>query len=125
MHPWRPLRLTHRKSEEIHSMIRIFNERRDLVLELLKDIPGFRTNVPEGAFYVFPNINYYFGKSNGTLTINNAKDLCLYVLEQGHVALVPGDAFGNPNCIRLSYAASKDQLIEAIRRIKEALKGFA
>jgi len=113
------------KSEEIHSMIRIFNKRRDLVLDLLKDIPGFRTNVPEGAFYVFPNIKYYFGKSNGTFTINNAKDLCLYILEQGHVALVPGDAFGNPNCIRLSYAASKEQLIEAIRRIKETLKGFA
>jgi len=113
------------KSEEIHSMIRIFNKRRDLVLDLLKDIPGFRTNVPEGAFYVFPNIKYYFGKSNGTFTINNAKDLCLYILEQGHVALVPGDAFGNPSCIRLSYAASKEQLIEAIRRIKETLKGFA
>lgn len=113
------------KSEEIQSMIRIFNERRDLILELLKDIPGFRTNVPEGAFYVFPNIKYYFGKSNGSFTINNAKDVCLYILEQAHVALVPGDAFGNPNCVRLSYAASKELLIEAVRRIKDALKAFA
>lgn len=113
------------KSEEIQSMIRIFHERRDLILELLKDIPGFRTNVPEGAFYVFPNIKYYFGKSNGSFTINNAKDVCLYILEQAHVALVPGDAFGNPNCVRLSYAASKELLIEAVRRIKDALKAFA
>jgi len=113
------------KSEEIMKMIRVFNERRDLVLDLLKDVPGFRTNIPEGAFYVFPNIKYYFGKSNGSFTINNAKDLCMYVLEKGHVALVPGDAFGNPNCIRLSYAASKELLIEAVNRIKNVLSEFA
>ena len=113
------------KSEDIRYMISTFLERRDLVLELLRDIPGFRTNVPEGAFYVFPNIRHYFGKSNGSFTINNAKDLCMHVLEKGHVALVPGDAFGNPNCIRLSYAASREQLVEAIRRIKDTLEAFA
>ena len=95
--------------------------RRDLVLELLSDIPGVKTYVPNGAFYIFPDVSHYFGKSDGESTIKDADDLCLYLLEKVQVSLVTGDAFGAPHCIRLSYAASDEQLREAIRRIKEAL----
>jgi len=97
-----------------------FLERRDLVLNLLKDVPGMKTNVPQGAFYVFPDISYYFGKSDGENVIKDSNDLCMYLLNKAFVALVPGSAFGDPNCIRISYAASKDVLIEAIDRIKKA-----
>lgn len=109
------------ESEELKAMVKAFNERRDLSLELLGEIPGVKTNVPEGAFYIFPNVTHYYGKFNGDVKINNSTDLCFYLLNKVHVALVPGDAFGNPNCIRFSYATSKEKLIEAIGRIKKAL----
>ena len=102
-------------------MIQEFKTRRDLVLKLLDDVPGFITNTPEGAFYVFPNISAFFGKTLKGKTINNATDFSLYLLEEALVATVTGDAFGNPDCIRISYAASQEQIIEAIKRIKEAV----
>lgn len=102
----------------IKFMIDEFHKRRDLVLELLGDIKGFNLNVPEGAFYVFPDISSFFGKTlNGTL-INNASDFALYLLERANVATVTGEAFGNDNCIRISYAASEKELREAMARIK-------
>jgi aspartate aminotransferase len=97
-----------------------FLKRRDLVLNLMKEIPGMKTNVPEGAFYIFPDISYYFGKSYSGYNIKNSHDLSMYLLEEGNVALVSGDAFGDNNCIRFSYATSEDKLIEAVKRIKEA-----
>lgn len=109
------------KVDDMKIMVKAFKERRDLLLDLLKDIPGFKTNIPNGAFYVFPDISYYFGKSNGNHVINNSKDLCMYLLDTVYVALVPGSAFGNPDCIRFSYATSKDNLIEAVKRIKKAV----
>ncbi len=108
-------------SEDLKKMLNAFNERRNLVLELLKEIPGIKANIPDGAFYVFPDISDYFGKSDGEKTINNSKDFCMYILEKMYVALVPGGAFGNPDCVRISYATSKELLIEAISRIKKAL----
>ena len=96
-------------------------ERRDMVLELLKEIPGVKSPTPEGAFYVFPDISYYFGKSDGKTTINTASDLSLYILNEVFVSTVTGEAFGAPNCIRISYAASDENLREALRRIKELL----
>ncbi|HTE34025.1 MAG TPA: aminotransferase class I/II-fold pyridoxal phosphate-dependent enzyme, partial [Chryseolinea sp.] len=84
-------------------------------------IPGIKTNLPEGAFYFFPDVSYYYGKSNGNFTINNGDDFCFYMLEKGHVALVPGGAFGDDNCVRLSYAASEKDLKEALKRIKDTL----
>ena len=102
-------------------MIDEFKVRRDLVLDLLSDIEGFNTNVPEGAFYVFPNVSYFFGKTLKGKTINNATDFSLFLLEEALVATVTGDAFGNPDCIRISYAASQEQIKEAIKRIKEAV----
>ena len=102
-------------------MIDEFHKRRDLVLELLGEIKGFNLNVPEGAFYVFPDISSFFGKTiNGTL-INNASDFALYLLEKANVATVTGEAFGNDNCIRISYAASEKELREAMARIKAVL----
>ena len=98
-----------------------FLRRRDLVIEGLKKIPGLRLNQPKGAFYVFPDLSSYFGKSDGTTTIHNATDLCMYLLNTGHVSVVTGEAFGAPNCFRLSYAASDDKLKEAVRRIGDAL----
>ena len=105
----------------VQYMIDEFKSRRELVLSLLNDIDGFKTNSPEGAFYVFPDITHYFGKTLKGKTINNATDFSLYLLEEALVATVTGDAFGNPNCIRISYAASQEQLIEAIKRIKAVL----
>ena len=102
-------------------MIDEFHIRRDLILTLLEDVPGFINNTPEGAFYVFPNISAFFGKTLKGTTINNATDFSLFLLEHALVATVTGDAFGDPNCIRLSYAASQAQIIEAIKRIKEAV----
>jgi aspartate aminotransferase len=98
-----------------------FRERRDLMMSLLAEIPGMKLNHPDGAFYIFPDISWYFGKSNGKTTINNANDFCMYLLNNVFVALVPGDAFGDPACIRFSYATSNEKLIEAVRRIKAAL----
>ncbi|SFN90789.1 aspartate aminotransferase [Bizionia echini] len=102
-------------------MIDEFHIRRDLILTLLEDVPGFVNNTPEGAFYVFPNISAFFGKTLKGTTINNATDFSLFLLEHALVATVTGDAFGDPNCIRLSYAASQAQIVEAIKRIKEAV----
>lgn len=105
-----------------HDMAKAYRRRRDLVLELLNDIPGVKTYVPNGAFYIFPDVSAYFGKSDGEQKIENADDFCLYVLGKAQVSLVTGEAFGAPNCVRLSYAASDEQLREAIRRIKEVLE---
>ena len=105
----------------VQYMIDEFKTRRELVLGLLKNIEGFKTNSPEGAFYVFPDVTHYFGKTLRGKTITNATDFSLYLLEEALVATVSGDAFGNPNCIRISYAASQEQLKEAIKRIKEVL----
>lgn len=105
----------------VQYMIDEFKKRRDLMLHLLKEIKGFETNVPEGAFYVFPNVSYFFGKKLKGKTINNATDFSLYLLEEALVATVTGDAFGSPNCIRISYAASQEQIIEAVKRIKEVV----
>ncbi|TVQ85870.1 MAG: pyridoxal phosphate-dependent aminotransferase [Bacteroidetes bacterium] len=107
--------------EDTWVMLDKFRERRDLVLELMKDIPGMKTNIPQGAFYIFPDISSYFGKRNGEHIINDANDFCMYLLNNAFVALVPGDAFGAPNCIRFSYATSNELLIEAVKRIKSAL----
>jgi len=106
---------------KIHYMVDEFKKRRDLILGLLDDINGFRCNKPEGAFYVFPDVSYYFGKTIDGTTINNASDMSMFLLEKALVATVTGDAFGNSNCIRISYAASQEQLIEAVSRIKNIL----
>ncbi|UGU18372.1 pyridoxal phosphate-dependent aminotransferase [Sinomicrobium kalidii] len=106
---------------KIQYMVDEFNKRRDLVLNLLGEIDGFQVNVPEGAFYVFPNISAFFGKTLQGKKIENASDFSLYLLEEANVATVTGEAFGNPNCIRISYAASEKELKEALRRIKEVL----
>ena len=110
-----------KQSPQINDMVIAFKERRDLLLDLLKDIPGLKTNTPDGAFYVFPDVTYYFGKSDGTITVNNADDLSTYIIDKVYVALVSGSAFGSPDCIRISYATSKERLIEAVKRIKSAL----
>ena len=102
-----------------------FLSRRDMIVKLLKDIPGIKCNVPQGAFYVFPDVSYYFGKSYGSTTINNANEFCMYLLNSAHVACVAGDAFGNPECIRISYAASDEKLVEAMNRIKTHLAKLA
>ena len=101
-----------------------FAIRRELVINLFKNIPGIKCNDPKGAFYVFPDISEYFGKSDGHITINSSEDFCEAILENTHVALVPGIAFGNGNCFRLSYAASEENLIDAIGRIKKYLSSF-
>jgi aspartate aminotransferase len=98
-----------------------FLKRRDLVLSLMKDIPGLKTNVPQGAFYVYPEISAYIGKKSDGYTINNATDLTMYLLDKAHVALVPGAAFGDDRYIRFSYATSEQKLTEALKRMKEAL----
>ncbi|WP_038031668.1 pyridoxal phosphate-dependent aminotransferase [Thermonema rossianum] len=105
----------------IQAMKEAFQRRRDLVLNLLKEIPGVGTYVPQGAFYIFPDVSSYFGKSYRGQTIANAEDLCMYLLNEAHVALVAGDAFGAPNCIRISFAASDESLTEALKRIKDKL----
>ena len=107
---------------KVQYMIDEFKSRRDLILNLLSEIIGFKCNIPNGAFYVFPDISYFFGKIIKGKKITNATDLSLLLLEEALVATVTGDAFGNPNCIRISYAASKDQIIEAVDRIKSVLK---
>ncbi len=105
----------------IQYMVDKFQERRKLILGLLNDIEGFKCNEPEGAFYVFPDISAYFGKTLNGTKINNASEFAIYILEHANVATVTGDAFGNGKCIRISYAASEEQIIEAISRIKKAL----
>lgn len=106
---------------KIRYMIEEFHKRRDLVLELLGEVEGFKLNVPEGAFYVFPDISYFFGKTLRGKTIKTASDFSLYLLEEANVATVTGEAFGDDKCIRISYAASESELREAIKRIKEVL----
>ncbi len=98
-----------------------FNRRRDLVLDIVKDISGFKVAVPDGAFYIFPDISAYFGKSNGERVISSSMDMSMYLLEKAHVASVPGSAFGSENCVRFSYAAADDLLVEAFKRVKAAL----
>jgi len=105
-------------------MVAQYHKRRDIVYKLLKEIPGVKTHYPQGAFYFFPDVSYYYGKSNGERTIKDGDDFCLYMLETGHVSLVPGGAFGEENCVRLSYAASEKDLVEAMSRMKKALENF-
>jgi aspartate aminotransferase len=102
-------------------MCESFKKRRDLVLKLAKDIPGMKTNVPHGAFYLFPDVTAYFGKSYEGTLIKNATDLCFYLLDKAKVAIVPGAAFGNDNHVRISYATSEDMLVKAFQRLKESL----
>jgi aspartate aminotransferase len=106
---------------EVQFMIDVFKKRRDLVYGLLKEIPNIKCNLPEGAFYFFPDVSAYFGKKDGDVVINDATDLSMYMLRKELVAVVTGEAFGDSNCIRISYAASEETLIEALRRIKVAL----
>ena len=105
----------------VEEMRQAFLRRRDLGIRLLKEIPGLKVNVPQGAFYLFPEVDTYFGKSYENYTINDVGELAMYLLEVGHVATVGGAAFGAPTCLRLSYATSDEQLAEAIKRIKETL----
>ena len=103
------------------AMVEEYRKRRDLVYQLLKEIPGIKANYPQGAFYFFPDVSYYFGKSDGTTTVRNDDDFCLYLLDKAHVSLVAGGAFGEERCVRLSYAASEKDLVESMQRIKKAL----
>ena len=105
----------------VEEMRRAFERRRDLVVELARQIPGFKVNVPQGAFYLFPDVSYYYGKKFGDKVIENSADLAMYLLEEGHVATVGGAAFCAPECLRFSYATSDENLKEALHRIKEAL----
>ena len=108
--------------DKIEYMVEEFKARRDLILELLSEIKGFNCNIPDGAFYVFPDISHYFGRTIDGFEINNASDMSMFLLEKALVATVTGNAFGNPNCIRISYAASKEQIVEAVKRIKSAIE---
>ena len=108
--------------DKIEYMVEEFKARRDLILELLGEIKGFNCNIPDGAFYVFPDISHYFGRTIDEFEINNASDMSMFLLEKALVATVTGNAFGNPNCIRISYAASKEQIVEAVKRIKSAVE---
>ncbi len=108
--------------EVLKEMVEAFKNRRDLVVKLVKDIPNFKVNNPDGAFYVFPDISYYFGKIIKGHTINNAEDFSMFLLAEANVATVTGDAFGNPECIRISYATNEEQLTEALNRIKKAVE---
>ena len=103
-------------------MKKIFLKRRNMLVKEIKNIDGIKCNIPQGAFYVFPDISSFFGKSDGKSIINNANELCMYLLNKAHVACVAGDAFGNPECIRISYAASESKLVEAMKRIKKYLE---
>ncbi len=105
----------------VEEMRLAFERRRDLIVSLAKEIPGLEVNVPEGAFYLFPKCSSFYGKSDGARKIENASDLAMYLLEEGHVATVGGDAFGDPECFRMSYATSDDNIREAMRRIKVCL----
>lgn len=109
---------------EFKVMLDAFHERRDLLLGLLKDVPGVITNKPDGAFYVFMDVKHYFGKKDGEITIKGSEDLSMYLLNKAYVAMVPGTAFGDPNCLRFSYATSKDVIIEAVKRLKETLSNL-
>ncbi|MBT1699614.1 pyridoxal phosphate-dependent aminotransferase [Fulvivirgaceae bacterium PWU4] len=104
-----------------YKMVDEYKKRREIVYNLLKEIPGIKSNYPQGAFYFFPDVSAYYGKSDGTVTIKDGDDFCMYMLEKAHVSMVPGGAFGDPKCVRLSYAASEKDLREAMKRIGEAL----
>ena len=108
--------------DKIEYMVEEFKARRDLILELLGEIKGFNCNIPDGAFYVFPEISHYFGRTIDGFEIKNASDMSMFLLEKALVATVTGNAFGNPNCIRISYAASKEQIVEAVKRIKSVIE---
>jgi len=110
-----------KQSVELQEMVKTFRERRDMVLELLKGIPDLKTNVPDGAFYIFADVTNYYGKTDGAITIKSCDDIANYLMDKVYLATVSGNAFGNPNCIRFSYATSNDILIEAVKRIREAL----
>ena len=107
--------------ECVETMRLAFERRRNLIVKLAKEIPGLEVNVPEGAFYLFPKCSSFFGKRDGDRVINNSTDLAMYLLEVGHVATVGGDAFGDPDCFRMSYATSDDNIREALKRIKDTL----
>ncbi len=107
--------------QPVEDMRCTFERRRDLIVKLAKEIPGLEVNVPEGAFYLFPKCSSFFGKSTGNRIIDNADDLAMYLLEVGHVACVSGNAFGDPDCFRMSYATSDENIVEAMKRIKDAL----
>ena len=106
---------------KINYMVQEFEQRKDLIIKLLSKIKGFKLNNPGGAFYIFPDISYYFGRKIGDITIKNASDFAIVILEKAHVATVTGDAFGSPKNIRISYAASKEKIILAVNRIKDLL----
>ena len=107
--------------ECVEEMRQAFSRRRDLIVSLTREIPGLEVNVPEGAFYVFPKCSSFFGKTDGETTVNTSTDFAMYLLEKAHVATVGGDAFGDPECFRMSYATSEDNIAEAMKRIKQAL----
>ena len=107
--------------ECVEEMRQAFSRRRDLIVRLTREIPGLEVNVPEGAFYVFPKCSSFFGKTDGETTVNTSTDFAMYLLEKAHVATVGGDAFGDPECFRMSYATSEDNIAEAMKRIKQAL----
>jgi aspartate aminotransferase len=108
-------------SAPTQKMVDEYRKRRDIVYNLLKEIPGVKCNYPQGAFYFFPDVSAHYGKSDGASKIKNGDDFCLFMLEKAHVSMVPGGAFGDENCVRLSYAASEKDLREAMKRMKEAL----
>lgn len=108
--------------ESVRMMKEAFHRRRDLICGLLKEIPGLKLSIPQGAFYVMPDISHYIGLSDGSRKITSSDDLALFLLEKAHVAVVGGDSFGAPDCIRISYANSDDLLVEAVKRIKSALE---
>ena len=107
--------------DDVEAMRKVFQRRRDLIVALAREVPGFEVNNPQGAFYLFPKCSSFFGKKDGDRVINTSTDLAMYLLEVGHVATVGGDAFGSPECFRMSYATSDENIIEALRRIKETL----
>ena len=107
--------------QPVEDMRKAFERRKNLIVKLAKEIPGLEVNHPEGAFYLFPKCSSYFGKKDGDRVINNSSDFAMYLLEVGHVATVGGDAFGSPECFRMSYATSDENIIEAMKRIKETL----
>lgn len=107
--------------DTVEMMKKAFQKRRDMILELLRDVPGMKSNIPDGAFYVFPVVKSYMGKKFNGKAITSADELCMYLLTEGHVAVVPGGAFGEKDCLRISYAASEEQIREAVKRIKAAL----
>ena len=108
----------------VEDMRQAFERRKNLIVRLAKEIPGLEVNDPQGAFYLFPKCSSYFGKTDGNCTINNSTDFAMYLLEVGHVATVGGDAFGSPECFRMSYATSDENIIEAMRRIKDVLSNL-